>query len=110
MTRDDWIAAIVIVAMIVAWCLYQIGRFAVAYTGSTDVEGQPLQHGTGTVESITYLPGNRQNPTPLPIFRINIAGQTVEYRSMQNLQPNEHLSVSYRVGKSGTVYVEQIDP
>lgn len=109
MTRDDRIVATVVVLLIVGWVFFQFGRFGFALFGTNDIEGRPVLYGTGVVQSITYLPGNRQNPEPLPIFRIDIASQVVEYRSMQNLQPNEHVFVSYRVGKSGTVYIERID-
>ena len=109
-TKGDRTTFVISVMIVLAICLFFVTRPLVALFGFSDTEGQPLLHTSAAVDSITYLPGRKADPAPLPIFHFRIGEQLAEFRSGLNLQPGQHLNLSYRVGKSGTIYIEGIDP
>lgn len=75
-----------------------------------DVRGARTQHSSGLVSSVTYLPVTRGNTNPAILASIDLAGKTIIFRSHANLHPNEPVQVTYRIGKSGNIHVDDIEP
>jgi hypothetical protein len=78
------------------------------YNTALDVEGQQLLYSYGVVDGVTYR--NSIDAAPTPTFYVKVKDQRVRYRTALNLQPGQKLTVSYRVGKSGNIHIEGLEP
>ncbi len=78
----------------------------------TDVGRAPAMQGTGTVLWVTPVDFNRVGQ-PLPA-RLGLRFQGIDYSlrsddGFNGLRPGSTTDVTYRVGRSGQVYIERVD-
>ena len=107
-TLRNTVICVVLISVLVLWFLV-VGPIRSQLLRGHDVSGAPVLHGKGVVESITHLPGTETSAEP-PIYHIRMNGQTVDFQRLVNLQPRQRVTVNYHLGKSGTIYVERVDP
>lgn len=100
------LAVAVIVAGMGWWVWLSVGN---PLWAARDIEGATIQHGMGTVTSITYRQATRENPTPPMLVWLRLNGQDVMANTYAAVRAGDSVKVDYRVGKSGRIYVESIE-
>jgi len=75
-----------------------------------DIKGEITHHGTGTVSAVTYLPVTKGNTNPAIVASVVINGDVTTFRTHAPLQKNERVRIVYRVGRSGRIHIDDIEP
>lgn len=75
-----------------------------------DVRGAMTRHGSGVVSAISYLLVTKGNTNHGVLASVAVAGDTVVFRTHAALCENELVQVTYRVGRSGRIHIDGIEP
>ena len=75
-----------------------------------DVIGAKTEHCLCTVNEIVYLPVTSGNTNPAILATVDIAGDDVTFRTHANLHRNQDIQVTYRIGRSGDIHIDDIKP
>jgi hypothetical protein len=75
-----------------------------------DTLGEPLHEGKGKVTGIYRSVVTRGNTNPSDTLLIRLGSQTVFCASRSAIREGDEVDVTYIIGRSGTIYVEQIEP
>jgi len=94
-------------AIIVTFMWWGFGR-GVGLSG--DIAGVPLQHAEGEVTGVTFLPAQKIDPVPGALVSVTWDGKTGQFRTQTPPNPGRKVRISFRVGKSGKLYVQGLDP
>jgi hypothetical protein len=73
-----------------------------------DLRGASPQTGTATVTGITSRPVSRRHPEPEMTIYLTIGDRQTWVTSRHAVQIGESFQATYRVGRSGTVYVDKM--
>ena len=75
-----------------------------------DVRGAATQHGSGMVSSVSYIPLRKGGTDASILVSLLVAGETVTFTTQTDLHKNEAVQVTYRVGKSGRIHIDDVKP
>ncbi len=75
-----------------------------------DVRGAATHHGSGMVSTVPYIPPSKSGVNPSVLVSLLAAGDTVTFRTGADLHEGEPVQVTYRVGKSGRIHIDGIEP
>jgi hypothetical protein len=87
------------------------GFLRLASSGTRDQVDATVQQGSGTVTNLTFaFTGNGSRPVFMELDGRPVNLELWDDRSVLRLQVGQKVHYRYRVGRSGTWYVEQIAP
>jgi hypothetical protein len=75
-----------------------------------DEMGKPVQHQVGTVTNIISRPVTRGNLDPAALVSIQVGNKETLVNSHSSLYIGQKLSVDYKIGTSGNLYVDHFLP
>ena len=75
-----------------------------------DKLGKTTQHQVGTVTNILRRPITRGNVDPAALVSIQVGNKVTMINSHYSLHNGEKLSLDYKIGRSGTLYVDNFRP
>ena len=75
---------------------------------AADLSGAPTRQGTGTVTSITHEPTTRGQPDPPFLVLVRLNGRSERVLTHTPLRLGQVVPISYRVGKSGRIYITRV--
>ena len=75
-----------------------------------DVRGAATQHGRGMVSAVSYIPLRKGGTDASILASLLVAGETVTFRTQADLHKGEPVQVTYRVGRSGRIHIDDIEP
>ncbi|MGI4789661.1 MAG: hypothetical protein ACRYFS_12510 [Janthinobacterium lividum] len=75
-----------------------------------DELGQSAGHQVGTVTNIVSRPVSRGNVDPSALISIQVGNKAGMINSHSALYVGQKLSVDYRIGRSGTLYIDHFLP
>ena len=100
------LTALIVIAL---FLLFTTGPWTVR---NRDVGAAPLRRGVAVITRIALQPGDRRNADPRSMLTLRLpgfSGPVTVYRADTRLHEGDRVSLAYRVGKSGRVYVERIE-
>ena len=93
-------------ALALVFCFYLFAPLLAAF----DEQGKPAQHGVGTVTSIISRSLTRGNTDPAALVGIEVGNRTTLINSHSSFFVGQKLSVDYKIGRGGTLYVDRFKP
>ena len=75
-----------------------------------DVRGTAIHHDRSMVSDVSYIPLGRGAINPSCFISLAVAGETVTLRTHADLHKGEPVQVTYRIGKSGRIHIDGIEP
>ena len=75
-----------------------------------DVRGAITHHGSGMVSTVSYIPPSKSGINPSVLVSLLVGGEMVTFRTQADLHENEPVQVTYRVGRSGRIHIDGIEP
>lgn len=95
------------------WVLF--ARFFMTRSGAArtlDLGHAPLRQSIARITNVALQPGNRENADPLSLMTLRLPGFSAPvtvFHADTTLHEGDRVSLAYRVGKSGRVYVEHME-
>ena len=77
---------------------------------TADVRGAATHHGSGMVSAVSYVPLRKGGTDASILVSLLVAGEAVTFRTEADLHKGEPVQVTYRVGKSGRIHIDGIEP
>ena len=107
-TSGTWLPASLIALLVIGLvaCVYLV----VPLREAADVRGAATHHAGSIVSAVSYLPAGKGTLNPSVLVSLTVAGEVVMFRSRADLHKGEAVQVTYRVGKSGHVRIDDIEP
>jgi hypothetical protein len=110
--RKGWIALIIIVAVLAA--LYAAVPRVLMRLADNDLRGIPERTAAGVVENLQSIPNNPGGGDDWNAVDLRFDGRKVFYslprRSRWSPLPQEQVTVRYRIGRSGVVQIDSVEP
>ncbi len=75
-----------------------------------DVQGAAQKQGRGVVISVNNTFGTKSPTQPPALASIEMNGEPITFWTHDDLKQNEPVQVTYRVGKSGRIHIDDIKP
>jgi len=75
-----------------------------------DVRGASTHHDQSMVSAVSYIPLGKGAINPSSFVSLAVAGETVTLRTHADLHKGEPVQVTYRIGKSGRIHIDGIEP
>lgn len=73
-----------------------------------DVAGAASHRGVARVVSVTYMQGNVAAPERAPVYVVEFRDRQFTIKGRTIARPGDNVSIEYREGRSGEIYVEEI--
>lgn len=97
------------VGMGVALIVLGVSLYVVLYRRSEhELRGAPLNHGYALVERVVLTSKGGQGFNLIGVLTVRVKGQDVTFPTNTAFSTGEVVGVSYRVGASGRVYVDDV--
>ena len=75
-----------------------------------DVRGASTHHASGMVSTVSYIPPTKSGVNPSVLVSLEVAGGTAIFRTQDDLHKGEPVQVTYRVGRSGRIHIDDVKP
>ena len=105
-----WLPAFLLLLLFIS--LFAFVDFIAPNREVADVQGAATRRGTGVVTSFFYESAGQSGQRPPDQVNIALNGTEATYKGTKFLllRKGQHVEVTYRVGKSGNIYVGDITP
>lgn len=108
--RDTWFGILLLIAIL---CLVG-GMLTVQIQQNqrtlSDLRGASPRTGTATVTGITSRPVSRRHPDPEISIYLAIDSRPARVTARRTARIGECFQATYRIGRSGVVYVDKLEP
>jgi len=105
--RSAFFGALVLVPLACFLWWFYIGQFA---RRNDDLTGAVAQQSNAEVLAVSHPERFRLPNRPPILVSLRLRGRLTQARSFASVRPGQQVVVVYRVGKSGRLYVENIEP
>ena len=105
--RENLLGVALLVALIAVLCGM---AWYLRIAPMRDRKYAPLESARAKVVSITLAPTGPHYPGSYFLVRVNMNGQELQAKSTMAARVGQTVRIRYRRGKSGNLYVEQVEP
>ena len=90
--------------------LYVFVYFIAPSREVADVRGAATHYGSGRISAVSYIPPTKSGVNPSVLVSLEVAGGTAIFRTQDDLHKGEPVQVTYRVGRSGRIHIDDVKP